>query len=70
VEPAALLAFFGNYFDLYWVLDDAQQQQLLTLRPSAFDDDRAAWGIVLAQTYHLRGNSAWPGSMPTQPSSR
>jgi tetratricopeptide (TPR) repeat protein len=58
VEPAALLAFFGNYFDLYWVLDDAQQQQLLTLRPSAFDDDRAAWGIVLAQTYHLRGNSA------------
>jgi serine/threonine protein kinase len=58
VEPAALLAFFGNYFDLYWVLDDAHQQQLLTLRPSAFDDDRGAWGIVLAQTYHLRGNSA------------
>jgi tetratricopeptide (TPR) repeat protein len=58
VEPAALLAFFGNYFDLYWVLDDAQQQQLLTLRPGSFDDDRGAWGIVLAQTYHLRGNSA------------
>jgi tetratricopeptide (TPR) repeat protein len=58
VEPAALLAFFGNYFDLYWVLDDAHQQQLLTLRPGAFDDDRGAWGIVLAQTYHLRGNSA------------
>ncbi|HSR91283.1 MAG TPA: protein kinase, partial [Gemmatimonadales bacterium] len=54
VEPAALLVFFGNYFDLYWVLDDAQQRQLLTLPPSAFDDDRGAWGIVRAQTYWLR----------------
>src|SRR5712692_10899084 len=58
VEPAALLAFFGNYQDLYWVLDDAQQQQLLALPPSAFDDDRATWAIVRAQTYDLRGNRA------------
>ncbi len=54
VEPAALLAFFGNFWDLYWALDDAQQRQLLTLPPSAFDDDRGAWGIVRAQTYWLR----------------
>jgi eukaryotic-like serine/threonine-protein kinase len=54
VDPAALLVFFGNYWDLYWVLDDAQQRQLLTLPPSAFDDDRGAWGIVRAQTYWLR----------------
>jgi eukaryotic-like serine/threonine-protein kinase len=58
VDPAALLAFFGNFQDLYWVLDDAQQQQLLALPPSAYDDDRAAWAIVRAQTYWLRGNSA------------
>jgi TolB-like protein len=58
VEPAALLAFFGNYQDLYWVLDDAQQQQLLALPPSAFDNDRGAWGMVRAQTYQLRGNQA------------
>ena len=32
------------------MLDDAQQQQLLALPPSAFDDDRGAWGIVRAQT--------------------
>jgi TolB-like protein/tRNA A-37 threonylcarbamoyl transferase component Bud32/Tfp pilus assembly protein PilF len=56
VEPAALLAFFGTYQDLYWMLDDAQQQQLLALPPSAFDDDRGNWGIVRAQTYDLRGN--------------
>ena len=58
VEPAALLAFFGNFQDLYWVLDDAQQQQLLALPPSAFDDDRGTWDIVRAQTYDLRGNRA------------
>jgi TolB-like protein len=58
VEPAALLAFFGNYQDLYWVLDDAQQQQLLALPPSAFDNDRGVWAIVRAQTYQLRGNQA------------
>ena len=56
IEPAALLAFFGTYEDLHWVLDDAQQQQLLTLPPGAFDDDRAAWGLVRAQTYSLRGD--------------
>ncbi len=58
VEPAALLAYFGVYWDLYWVLDHAQQQQLLLLPPSAFDDDRATWAIVRAQTYELRGNQA------------
>ncbi len=58
VEPTALAAFFGVYADLCWVLDDAQQQLLLRLRPSAFGDDRANWGIVLAQTYWLRGDKA------------
>jgi len=58
VEPTALAAFFGVYADLYWVLDDAQQQLLLRLRPSAFGDDRANWGIVLAQTSWLRGDRA------------
>ena len=58
VEPTALAAFFGVYADLYWVLDDAQQQLLLRLRPSAFADDRANWAIVLAQTYWLRGDRA------------
>jgi tetratricopeptide (TPR) repeat protein len=58
VEPAALLAFLANYQDLYWVLDDAQQRQLLALTPSAFDNDRGTWAIIRAQTYHLRGNQA------------
>jgi serine/threonine-protein kinase len=58
VDPAALLAYLAVYDDLYWVLDDAQQQQLLALPPGAFDDDRGVWGMVRAQTYHLRGNQA------------
>jgi TolB-like protein/Flp pilus assembly protein TadD len=58
VSPAALVAFVANYWDLSWVLDDAQQQLLLRLPPSAFDDDRGTWGIVLAQTYWLRGDRA------------
>ena len=44
--------------DLYWVLDDEQQQQLLRLSPEAFGGDRAAWGLALAQTNALRGAQA------------
>ena len=58
VSPAALVAFLANYWDLFWLLDDSQQQLLLRLPPSAFDDDRGTWGIVLAQTYWLRGDRA------------
>ena len=56
VEPSALLAQFGAYWDLCWVLDDAQQRQLVALPLTAFDNDRAAWAIVRAQTYHVRGD--------------
>jgi tetratricopeptide (TPR) repeat protein len=58
VEPTALLAFLAIYQDLYWVLDDVHQQQLLTLPLSAFDNDPGTFAIVRAQTYHLRRNQA------------
>jgi serine/threonine-protein kinase len=58
VEPTALAAYIGTYWDLFWLLDDAQQQLVVRLPPSAFADDRGNWGIVLAQTYHLRGDRA------------
>jgi serine/threonine-protein kinase len=57
-EPTTLAAQFGNYWDLFWVLDDAQQQLLLRLPPSTYDGDRGAWGIILAQTYYVRGDLA------------
>jgi eukaryotic-like serine/threonine-protein kinase len=58
IDPGALLAYFATYNDLYWVLDDAQQRQVLALPPSAFDDDRGNWAIVRTQLYRLRGDPA------------
>ncbi|MGH7583101.1 MAG: protein kinase domain-containing protein [Gemmatimonadales bacterium] len=58
LDQPALVAYFGNYQDLYWVLNDAQQQLLLRLTPTAFFDDRAVWADVMMQTWWLRGDSA------------
>jgi TolB-like protein/tetratricopeptide (TPR) repeat protein len=57
VEPASLVAVLSHYYDLYWVLENPEQQLLLQLPPSAFDNDRATWGLVMAQTYALRSDS-------------
>jgi tetratricopeptide (TPR) repeat protein len=56
IDEATLLPFLATYQDLFWVLDDEQQRQVLALPPSAFDDDRGIWGIVRAELYHLRGD--------------
>ena len=56
IDPGTLLPFFASYQDLYWVLDDEQQRQVLASPPSAFDDDRGSWGIVRAELYRLRGD--------------
>jgi len=56
IDPDAVLAYFALYQDLCWVLDDAQQRRTLELPPSAFDNDRSAWGIVRAQIYYFRGD--------------
>ena len=56
VEPTVLAAFFATYDDLYWILNDEQQRLLLRLTPRQFDNNRAGWAFVLAQTYALRGD--------------
>jgi eukaryotic-like serine/threonine-protein kinase len=58
VEPTTLVAYFANYWDLYWALTPAQQELLLRLTPRPFDDNRGAWGIALASTYAFRGDQA------------
>jgi serine/threonine-protein kinase len=58
VGATTVYAFLSMYQDLYWVLDDAQQRQVLALPPSAFDDDRGVWSLVRTELYHLRGDSA------------
>ncbi len=58
LELTALVAYLANYQDLGWVLDEAQRDLLLRLTPSAFDDDRGAWGMSLAQVDALRNDAA------------
>ncbi len=58
VDRAALAAHFGNYWDLYWVLNDSEQRLLLTLSPVPFGGDRAPWATVMTETYALRGDAA------------
>jgi TolB-like protein/Flp pilus assembly protein TadD len=55
VDPAALATYFAAVGPLYWVLDTSHRDVLLTLPPSAFDDDRANWAQVRADIYHLQG---------------
>ncbi len=50
-------AYFTYYWDLYWVLSDAQQREVLRLSPALFDDDRAAWATSLMQLWWLRGDT-------------
>jgi TolB-like protein len=57
VEPTTLVAWVATYFDLYWVLNEEQQQLLLRLPPGPFNDDRLSWGLALAGTYALRGDA-------------
>jgi eukaryotic-like serine/threonine-protein kinase len=58
VEPTALVAYFGTYWDLAWVLDGGQRDLLLRLTPSAFDGDQGTWGITLAQASALKDDRA------------
>ena len=54
---------------MYWVLDKAHGRFLLALQPGSWDNDRGAWGTVLAQTYWLAGDRLKAGcrSMPRPP---
>ena len=52
----ALLEYLSVYQDLYWVLDEGQQQRVLDLPVASYDNDPSARGIVRAQIFDLRGD--------------
>jgi serine/threonine protein kinase/tetratricopeptide (TPR) repeat protein len=54
VEAVDLAAYVATYWDLYWVLDGAQQSLLFEARPEAFGDS-AYRDFVLAEVHALRG---------------
>jgi tetratricopeptide (TPR) repeat protein len=58
LDRSALAAYLATYWDLYWALDSTDRAVVLTLPPSAFDDDRGTWGQVRAELYWLAGDTA------------
>ena len=54
IDRGVLLPAFAGGEDLFWVLDDEQQRQVLAMTPSAFDDDRGAWATALMYIYRHR----------------
>jgi serine/threonine-protein kinase len=65
VSRPALVAYFALYQDLYWVLEEEDQRNVLELPPSAFDDDQAIWAVTLAQLADLRGDKARARTLAT-----
>jgi serine/threonine-protein kinase len=58
LQPTEVAAYMGEYQELYWVLTPELQDLMLRLPPSAFGDDRGAWGLALAGLYWVRGDKA------------
>src|SRR5690349_12391329 len=56
-DPTTLVTTFSNFYDLYWVLPQEQQELALRLTAGAYDD-RGVWAIVRAQLLHFRGDLA------------
>jgi serine/threonine-protein kinase len=56
VTPSELTAFFGLYWDMYWVLDEPGQRLLLESSPAVFPD-RESWATVLMQLHAIRGDT-------------
>jgi eukaryotic-like serine/threonine-protein kinase len=56
IDLPSFVVFMANFWDLFWALDDEQRALLKRLRPSAFDNDAGAWGVVLASVYAIEGD--------------
>jgi len=56
VPRTAVAAYFAVYQDLYWVLEDEEQQLVIRLGPAMFDGDRSNWAVVQMQLATLRGD--------------
>jgi TolB-like protein/Flp pilus assembly protein TadD len=54
----ALVAQFGTFYSLDWVLDEAQREVLVRLPVGSVFDDRAMWGLALMQAHSRRGDEA------------
>ena len=58
VDRAALAAYIANYWDGYWMLDSSDNALARTLSAAAYDGDRGIWGVVDAELFWLKGDTA------------
>ncbi|HEU4829759.1 MAG TPA: tetratricopeptide repeat protein, partial [Gemmatimonadales bacterium] len=56
-DPTTLVSYMAQFWDLFWVLDDRNQQLLLRLGQGPFGESREGWALALAGTHALRGNA-------------
>jgi Tfp pilus assembly protein PilF len=57
VPATDVVADFAGYEEAGWILDDPEQQLVLRLRPTAFDNYRDWWGQSLAIMHLQRGDT-------------
>jgi serine/threonine-protein kinase len=57
-ERDALIGYLAQFEELGWAFDAAQEARALELPLKYYDDDPAAYGVVRAQLYRLRGDRA------------
>jgi serine/threonine-protein kinase len=58
VDSTTLIAYVASVRDLGWALDATLRRALRRLTPAAFDNDRAAWGLALAESFAQEGDTA------------
>jgi len=58
IPRAEVASYFAIYQDLYWVLEDEDQQLVMRLGPAMFDNDKANYAFVKMQIAILRRDEA------------
>jgi len=58
MTPTGVATFFSVTWDLFWVLDESQQNIVLRLGTTSFEDDPSARALAFTGIYHLRGDRA------------
>jgi eukaryotic-like serine/threonine-protein kinase len=56
-DTTAVLAYFADFYGLFWLPDAGQQERMLAFSPAAFGDDRGQWALLRAQLYWLHGDA-------------
>ena len=57
-DSLALLAYAATFWETGWVLDDAQKDLVLRMKPGLFDNQRANWALALALVAWSGGDTA------------